>query len=202
MAQPSDFNASVRESYPEVWKAFAALSERCHQSGPRPSTVLQVSDTKLSTVFSFARTASVSTGPAASYTATSSNLNATFGSGGAVLVTSAFCGGVCLTGTLNGNGTYTAMIHQTGSFQGLFQVTFVSPVITGLFGDVNVWLPGGPDSLTTRSNTFTAGGTTATADMLGGLIGFQTPVPEPGTLALLGSGILGLAGVLRREINP
>jgi hypothetical protein len=28
-----------------------------------------------------------------------------------------------------------------------------------------------------------------------------SPVPEPGTLALLGSGILGLAGVLRRKIN-
>ena len=34
MAQPSDFNESVRKSYPEVWKAFAALSERCHESGP------------------------------------------------------------------------------------------------------------------------------------------------------------------------
>ena len=34
MAQPSDFNASVRKSYPEVWKAFAALSESCHESGP------------------------------------------------------------------------------------------------------------------------------------------------------------------------
>jgi len=34
MAQPSDFNASVRKSYPEVWKAFAALSESCHENGP------------------------------------------------------------------------------------------------------------------------------------------------------------------------
>jgi len=28
-----------------------------------------------------------------------------------------------------------------------------------------------------------------------------SPVPEPGTLVMLGSGILGLAGVLRRKIN-
>ena len=28
-----------------------------------------------------------------------------------------------------------------------------------------------------------------------------TPTPEPGTLVMFGSGILGLAGVLRRKIN-
>jgi len=32
MAQPSDFNESFRDSYPEVWKAFSELSERCHEN--------------------------------------------------------------------------------------------------------------------------------------------------------------------------
>ncbi len=34
MAQPSDFNESFRDSYPNVWKAFSELSEECHEVGP------------------------------------------------------------------------------------------------------------------------------------------------------------------------
>ena len=30
--------------------------------------------------------------------------------------------------------------------------------------------------------------------------GFQPTVPEPGTLALMGTGVLGLAGVIRRKL--
>jgi 4-carboxymuconolactone decarboxylase len=34
MAQPSDFNESFRNTYPEVWKAFSELSDNCHEGGP------------------------------------------------------------------------------------------------------------------------------------------------------------------------
>ena len=36
---------------------------------------------------------------------------------------------------------------------------------------------------------------------LGGEFDLAPTTPEPGTLILFGSGILGLAGVLRRKIN-
>jgi hypothetical protein len=39
------------------------------------------------------------------------------------------------------------------------------------------------------------------ADMAFTLLGNNTGVPEPGTLVMLGTGVLGLAGILRRKIN-
>ncbi len=165
-----------------------------------PGTVLLISDTKLNLVFSFLGTATLSTGAATSYTATSTNLNAVYGAGGTVLVTASACGGTCLTGNLNANGAYAAVAGQTGSFQGLFNVTYVSPVITALFGEPNLWQSVGSDSLDTGHNNFAAGGTTATADLLAGQISFQT-VPEPASLALFGTGILGLAATIRRKLQ-
>jgi hypothetical protein len=38
-------------------------------------------------------------------------------------------------------------------------------------------------------------------DYLQGLVGVPDPVPEPGTLSLLGTGILGIAGLVRRRMT-
>ena len=173
-----------------------------------PASVLLVSDSDLNAVFSLLGTAKISTGAASSYTASGSNLSAQFlpGTGIEVEVDSASCTGgahpgICLEGILNSNGQYTATLRGTGSFQALYTVTYVSPYIPALFGDANGWQATGSDSLTTSNNIFRNGGTTDSATLGGGSITYQTPVPEPSTLLILGSGMLGLAGAIRRKLS-
>jgi hypothetical protein len=173
-----------------------------------PALVLLVSDTKIPAVFSLLGTANLSTGPASSYVAVGNTLTAryTAGTGIEVEVDSASCvggamPGICLQGILNSNGQYTATLLGTGSFQALFTVTYVSPYIPSLFGDPTGWQSTGSDALTTSVNKFKNGGKTDTATLGGGSITYQTPVPEPGTMALLGTGIIGLAGFIRRKLQ-
>ena len=151
----------------------------------------------------------VSTGSATSYTAAMGLLAATFapGTGLNVQVDAPACvggslPGICLQGTANG-GSYAATRGGTGSFESLFKVTYVSPFVTSLFGLPNTWQSVGSDSFTTSDNVFVDRGSTDTARLGSGQVTFQTPVgsgvPEPGTLALMGSGILGMAGLIRRR---
>ena len=172
-----------------------------------PAVLLSISDTNTSNVFIVPGTVTISTGAASSYLASGGVLTAQFtaGTGVDVMVLSSWCTGgtmpgVCLEGTQNANGAYVAAKNSTGSFQALFTVNYVSPYVTSLFGDPNSWLQPGSDSFTTGHNNFVNGGSTDKADLGQGGITFQT-VPEPGSLALLGTGIIGLAGLIRRKLQ-
>jgi len=108
---------------------------------------------------------------------------------------------VLVAGVMQDGGSLLSTVpNGTGSFLATFNVTYVSPAALALFGLGPGFLPDGSVALTLGNAKFN--GTTFTAAIGGGSVTIQTPVPEPGTLALFGSGIIGLAGLLRRKINP
>ena len=169
--------------------------------------VIDVSDDTTLTHFTINGMATVKTGGATSWNVAGGVLNASFGPGGSVSVTAPAgvcppnCGPTLLSGTMEDGSLYSATLAGgNGSFHGLFSVTSVSPAILGLFGLGPAFLPDGSVSLNTSSNKMVSL-TKDTAKLSGGTITIDTPTPEPGTMALFGSGIIGLAGVLRRKIN-
>ena len=120
-----------------------------------------------------------------------------------VEILSSYCpGGICLSGT-NNFGTYTAAKGDGGGWGGVFDVTYLSPAILAFFGDsTDLVDPNGGTAFTTHNNTWRAGGTASSAQFGSGTITLQTtPVPEPGTLALIGTGFLGLGHLLRRKLT-
>jgi len=160
-----------------------------------------------SAVLPLAGAVTILTGPASTYTAAGGLLDAKFtgGAGVQIDVTSVSCTGgsmpgVCIQGTFNTTGSYFANLGSAGSFQAVFIVNYVSPFITTAFGLPNTWVPIGSDAFSTTDNNFVNGGKTDTATLGGGSVSFETAaIPEPGTLALMGSGILGVSLMIRRR---
>jgi hypothetical protein len=144
------------------------------------------------------------------------SVNFTYGDGSTLFVQGT------LTGTFSG-GVFTAT-SATGTYNGI-PISLVAPGVDGAFaynnlvyfpsvsgysvdlyglvfhvsglGDVNLCGTtgcAGYDSYTNISNFGGYANTNVTAT-------FDWPTPEPGTLVMLGSGIIGLAGVLRRKLN-
>jgi hypothetical protein len=102
-------------------------------------------------------------------------------------------------------GSFLLIAPKTGTSSGGFDPKTWDPVAIGaLLGENFAGYQLIPNSggWTIHTVNDKWDGTTFTAGLSSAQISFQVqPIPEPGTLALLGSGILGLAGFIRRKLS-
>jgi hypothetical protein len=104
------------------------------------------------------------------------------------------------TGIAGGQGTtYTATIQGSVSpnvNQGGVNITFANPTQTFTF---NNGTTSGSFTLTV-ANLFVQSG--QSANLTAGFTGSQSPIPEPATMLLLGTGLAGVAAKIRKRRKP
>ncbi len=103
----------------------------------------------------------------------------------------ALCAGNSLTGTITWTSSTYNAITSTDTLTGQVAVSSV----TGFNGEYSVGHSYNDFDLTLQDCTSVAGGVKCTDPSSG-----ELPTPEPGTLTLLGMGLLGVGGLLRRKL--
>ena len=123
--------------------------------------------------------------------------NMTFDGGGSFTITgdgsNGVPNGVIFSGTFSGPVTVvenagpndTASYTLTGSISGTFSNGLKTSGASGATSQITIFV---------HKGTLANGGTVASGDTF-------VVVPEPGTLSLFGTGLIGLAGLVRRKLN-